>query len=98
MRKSNAIFNAMFVFGPFVLLALMIIAMIPLYAIVAVSILYLIGIALLIVSKRSLFRDGVWISFGPGQMDARNRRRYFSAYGILAIGMLINLTSLLIHT
>jgi ABC-type phosphate transport system permease subunit len=97
MRQSNAIANVLFVFGPFVLMAFMVVATIPMFAIVAVGILYLIGISLLVVSKRSLFRDGVWFSFGPSQMNAKNRRRYFSAYGIIAVGMLINITSLLIH-
>ena len=97
MKRTNAIANAVISFGPFVLLAFMVVAMTPLFAIVAVAILYSVGIALLIKSKRSLFRDGVLISFGPSQMDATNRRRYLSAYGIISVGVLINLTSLLIY-
>ena len=96
MQRTNAIFNTMFVFAPFILLPFIVVATIPLFAIAAVAVLYSIGIALLIYSKRNLFREGVLFSFGPGQMDAKNRRRYFSAYGIIAIGILINLTSLLI--
>ena len=97
MKRTNAIANAVIFFGPFVLLAFMVVAMIPLFAIVAVAILYSVGIALLIKSKRSLFRDGVLISFGPSQMDATNRRRHLSAYGVISVGVLINLTSLLIY-
>jgi len=97
MNRTNAIFNTMFMFSPLVLLAFMVVATTPLLAIVVVAMLYLIGIALLIVSKRSMFRDGVLISFGPGQMDAKNRRRYLWAYGIFSVGILINLTSLLIY-
>ena len=82
-------------FGPFLLLAFYVVATTPLFVIPAISILYLIGLTLLAVSKHSLFRNGIWFSFGPSKLDTKNRRRYFNAYGIIATGMLINLTSLL---
>ena len=98
MRQSNAIANTMFVFGPFVLLAFMVVATTPLFANAAVVVLCLIGLALLTISKHSLFRDGIWFSFGPGQLDSKNRRRYYLAYGIITVSMLISLASSLLHT
>ena len=98
MRQTNAVFNAALMFGPFVLLAFMVLATTPRFWVSAVAALYLIGFSLLTISKLSVFRDGSWISFGPSKMDAKNRQRYRLAYRIIGLGMLINIVSLLVFT
>lgn len=98
MQESNAVANAVFIYGPFVFLAFVVIGSNPLFLVVAIAVLYLIGLSKLVISKCSLFRAGIGISFGPRLMSAANRRRYTSAYRFVALGVLINLASLLLYS
>jgi len=70
MRESNAIAKPLYVYGPFafVLVAFIMAASSPLFLVVAIAVLYFIGLSRLMISKLSLFRDGIWFSFGPGPM------------------------------
>ena len=100
MRESKAIAKPLYVYGPFafVLVAFIMAASSPLFLVVAIAVLYFIGLSRLMISKLSLFRDGIWFSFGPGPMAAENRRCYFSAYRVIAVELLINIASLFLHT
>jgi len=47
-----------------------------------------VGLAWLITSKVSLYRKGIWFSFGPGLMSDGYARLYKLAYILIGIGVL----------
>jgi hypothetical protein len=52
------------------------------------------GLMLLIISKMSLFRRGIWLSFGPRQMTKRYASLYKAGYILLGLGVLLILALL----
>jgi len=59
--------------------------LVSLGGIIAVS-----GFACLLLSKISLFRQGIWISCGAKQMSDRNARLYRVGYALLVCGGIIS--------
>jgi hypothetical protein len=51
----------------------------------------LFGLACLIVSKVSLFRQGIWFSFGPGRMSKGYTTLYKVACLLMGVGVLLML-------
>jgi len=49
------------------------------------------GLACLLAAKSSLFRQGIWLSFGSGRMSAGYVRLYKLAYVLIGLGMLLML-------
>ena len=49
------------------------------------------GLACLCVAKMSLFRQGIWLSFGAGLMSAGYARLYKLAYVMIALSVLLTL-------
>lgn len=49
------------------------------------------GFLLLLISKISLYRKGIWFSFGTRQMTKGNATLYRTAYFLIALGVLIQL-------
>ena len=47
------------------------------------------GLALLIISKLSLYRKGIWFSFGPGLMSKGYVTIYKVAYVLIGMGVLL---------
>jgi len=47
------------------------------------------GLACLIISKSSLYKKGIWFSFGPGLMTKGYASLYKAAYILLGIGVLL---------
>ncbi len=50
-----------------------------------------IGLILLIISKISLFRRGIWFSFGPKLMSREYARLYKLSYILIGVGFLLML-------
>jgi hypothetical protein len=57
---------------------------------------YTLGLLSLVQAKLSLFRQGVWVSFGPSRMGPQFRRSYWIGYALIAVGVFINIVSLLV--
>jgi hypothetical protein len=55
---------------------------------------YVLGLLLLLHAKQSLFRQGVWVSFGPSRLAPRYRQSYWTGYALLAVGVFSNLVAL----
>jgi hypothetical protein len=53
--------------------------------------LFAVGLACLIVAKISLFRRGIWVSWGPTLMSARAANIYKLAYVLLVAGAFVRL-------
>jgi len=49
------------------------------------------GLACLTVAKASLYRQGIWISFGPGRMTRGYANLYKAAYLLMGVGVLATL-------
>jgi hypothetical protein len=47
------------------------------------------GLVLLLISKLSLYRKGIWVSFGSKQMSKTNATLYKTAYVFLGLGVLL---------
>ena len=56
---------------------------------VLVSIPFVAGFLCLLVAKVSLYRRGIWWSWGPSQMSKAVRRLYIVAYCLLGMGALV---------
>jgi len=54
-----------------------------------------VGIMSLIAAKASLFRQGIWRSWGPGRMTKPFRILYFAAYVLMVIGVVFGCTYLI---
>jgi hypothetical protein len=52
-------------------------------------VLLLSGLACLTVSKVSLYRQGIWLSFGPGRMSSGYASLYKVAYILMGLGVLL---------
>lgn len=61
----------------------------PTIIIVLPFVVIVVGLACLIVSKLSLYRKGVWFSFGPRLMSKGYASLYKVAYVLLGIGLLL---------
>jgi hypothetical protein len=48
-----------------------------------------VGLSCLIISKMSLYRKGIWFSFGPGVMTKGYAKLYKVGYLLLGVGALI---------
>ena len=94
MIKSNAIANTQIVFAPILLMVFTVVAMNAVLSLSIIGIAYIAGLTMLMRSKSSLFRQGIWCALGPGKLDAENRRRYFDGYAIIACTMIINVASM----
>ena len=92
MRRGELIANLLFVYGPLVMALLMGLLIVAAHRPQELACLafYAIGYCLLVLAKVSLFRRGVWISWGPSQMSLSNRQMYVAAYGLMGIGFLLN--------
>ena len=55
---------------------------------------YAIGLNSLIHAKLSLFRQGVWLSFGPQRLTQEYRRSYWMGYACIGLGVFINTMAL----
>ena len=55
---------------------------------------YAIGLAALVRAKWSLFRRGVWVSFGPSRLAPEMRRVYWTGYAFVVIGAFLNIVVL----
>lgn len=53
------------------------------------------GLVQLFRAKRSLFRQGIWISFGPARMSSANRRHYLTGYTCIGLAGVCNVWLLL---
>src|SRR5438045_2729502 len=53
------------------------------------------GVALLFFARLPLYRRGLFFSFGPRLLDARHRKLYWRAYGLVALSVLV-MVSLLV--
>jgi hypothetical protein len=51
---------------------------------------YLGGAVLLATAKTTLFRRGIWISWGTSQMSRSGRQIYLAAYSLILLGFLLN--------
>ncbi len=49
------------------------------------------GLACLVVAKISLYRQGIWLSFGPGHMSRGYARLYKIAYVLMGVAALLTL-------
>lgn len=61
------------------------------YGLLSVAILA-VGFSCLVIAKVSLFRRGVWVSWGPKLMSARASAIYKIGYLLIAIGAVLRLT------
>ena len=59
---------------------------------------YAAGVGSLLYAKLSLFRQGIWLSFGPAQMDEEHRRSYCSGYALIVIGIVLQALLFLMQT
>ena len=50
------------------------------------------GVTCLVISKVSLFRRGIWVSWGPRMMSARSSAIYKLGYVLMAAGAVLRLT------
>ncbi len=95
MRRVEFIVNLVLVFGPLIIgiliAAALSLAPVRIPGMLVCVGLYAAGLCLLLASKISLFRQGIWISLGPSQMCPSNRRRYKAAYVLLVTGAVLNL-------
>jgi hypothetical protein len=57
---------------------------------------YTLGLLSLVHAKVSLLRQGVWVSFGPSRMAPQFRRSYWLGYAFIAVGVFINILTLLV--
>jgi hypothetical protein len=95
MRKLELAANLVFL-SPFILgLVGACLFFTPLNIIVA-CISYLIGLHWLVQAKMSLFRQGIWFSFGPARLGSEYRRTYWTSYAFLAAGVFINIVAILV--
>jgi len=53
-----------------------------------------VGVALLFFARLPLYRSGLFFSFGPGSLDARHRKLYRRAYGLVAVSVFVMLALL----
>jgi hypothetical protein len=49
------------------------------------------GLAFLVIAKVSLYRQGIWLSFGPGLMARKYASLYKVAYVLIGVGVLLML-------
>ncbi len=99
MRRAELAANLIMSFGPLVaalaIAAVLTIRSEPLASAWACLALWAAGLMLLFVAKLSLFRRGVWISWGPGRMPSSLRRVYFAGYALIAAGAAVCLILIL---
>lgn len=107
MFRADAIANAIMVFGMpvlgMVLMTLLITASgNPIGFAWFTILLYGVGLALFVIAKLSLYRQGRWLSWGSAHMSPRYRRMYRIGYCLMGLGFLFHLalaidTRLLLH-
>jgi hypothetical protein len=51
---------------------------------------------LLFHAKLSLFRRGVWISFGPSRLAPEDRRSYWTGYAFITVGVFMNIVAIFV--
>ena len=91
MKRTNAAANAVISYAPLAVVAFLVIVTNPMMLILTVAFIYMLGLAKLIRSKMSLFRQHHWLSFGPSKMDTENRTRYFQGYATIVVAAVFNL-------
>ncbi len=95
MRRGELIFNCALVLAPLLLAATVAVVtsgglQAPPLIFWSMLLLFAIGFSLLLISKLSVRRTrSLLFSFGPAQMNRRNRFLYFAGYGVMALGLLI---------
>lgn len=101
MRKGELIINLIVIFGPAILLLLIIGAINIASSIPRLTLLLIIyalltsGLIAITKAKLSMFRQGLFFSFGPKQMSRNNRFAYFAGYlclfssFVLSIGYIV---------
>jgi hypothetical protein len=57
-----------------------------------------IAVICLAVAKVSLFRRGIWISWGAGDMTKQNARLYWTGYALMGSGLVLYLLAWLVLT
>jgi hypothetical protein len=95
MRKAELAANLIFL-SPFlagILIACLLTTPLNIFAALAC---YALGLTSLIHAKLSLFRQGVWLSFGPSRLTQEYRRSYWIGYAFIALGVFINTVALLV--
>lgn len=100
MRKLEFAVNLLFLLPAFAALAIVVMCAClsthPLNIILICGC-YAAGIGSLLWAKLSLFRQGIWVSFGPAQMDAERRQSYWSGYVLLVIGAVLQALVILVQ-
>ncbi len=95
MRKAELAVN-LFLMGPCLVGILLVCLLSTPLNVGLVCLCYALGLAPLVRAKMSLFRRGVWISFGPSRLSPELRRAYWTGYAFIAIGVFLNLVVLAI--
>ena len=100
MSQAHAIANLILAYGPFIM-ALLITASISiasgsptLFRILSLLV-CAIGFCLFFVAKLSVFRQGIFVSFGSRQMTRRHRWMYWMGYSLIGIGWLLGIGAVL---
>jgi len=97
MRRGELIVNLVFLGVP--VIGIFLAMVIPLVALRIPELLFCLalygtGICLLVAAKVSLFRQGIWVSFGPSGMSRIHRACYGIAYVLLVSGAVVNVALL----
>lgn len=94
MKRTNAVANAIIVYWPLAIVALLVVAANPLLLTSFIVFAYMLGLVNLIKSKINVFRQQQWLSFGSSNMDAKNRTRYRRGYVTIATAAVFNILAI----
>ena len=93
MRRAELVTNLAFLAPLLAMLAIVCVLTTPLNIVIA-GICYACGPWSLFHAKLSLFRQHVWISFGPSRMTPEHRHSYRTGYALIGVGEVVNLVAL----
>ncbi len=60
-------------------------------AVVSILLTYLIGMVFFLIAKWSAIKKGSFISFGPADMDRKNRKYYFIGYALMSLSTVVGI-------
>ena len=83
-------------FAPLAIAVILMVATSPAVLMLTIAFVYVLGFSKLLTSKMSMFRQHQWISFGPSEMDAKNRKRYFYGYATIGVAAVFNLLGIVL--
>ncbi|GAB5403923.1 MAG: hypothetical protein Aurels2KO_21540 [Aureliella sp.] len=92
MRKADSAAGLIFLMPLFAAIVTVCLLSTPMTVFVAFTC-YVLGIVSLVHAKLSLFRRGVWWSFGPSRVTPEYRRSYWSGYALIVVGILFNVAA-----